>query len=181
MQSATLQIDHLPVPGSTVQLQLTPAASPAGGIVWVLQAFALVQTPQGPQPRPFASFHAPDPTVLAHLAWGLCVWREWSPQQVPVQGLPVDAPPVPSLIDLVQTQIPGAGQTPDGIGLESLLTESFERRLQALLDACGADSPARVVLVLSNNPTAGALTRAGKAGVPYAVIPDPADGAEHPE
>lgn len=139
MQSATLQIDHLPAPGTVVQLQLTPAASPAGGIVWVLQAFAIVQTPQGPQPQPFASFHGPDPTVLAHLVWGLCAWRGWSPQQVPVQ-LPPDAPPVSSLTDLVQLQVPGAGQPPGEQGLESLLTESFERRLQALLDAAASSA-----------------------------------------
>ena len=136
MQSATLQIDHLPVPGSTVLLQLTPAASPAGGVVWVLQAFT--QTPQGPQP--FASFHAPDPTVLAHLAWGLCAWRGWAPQQVRPQGLPADAPAIPLLSDLVQVQIPGAGQSPNGLGLEALLTTAFEQRLQALLDAAASSA-----------------------------------------
>ena len=59
----------------------------------------------------------------------------------------------------------------------AVLASGGGSNLQALLDACGAGSPARIVLVLSNNPKAGALTRAERAGVPYAVIPDPADGA----
>jgi phosphoribosylglycinamide formyltransferase-1 len=44
--------------------------------------------------------------------------------------------------------------------------------LQALLDACGAGRlDARVALVLSNVPGAGALERAGKAGAPTDCLP----------
>ena len=48
--------------------------------------------------------------------------------------------------------------------------------LQALLDTCRGDAPARVVLVVSNNPRAKALERASNAGVATAVLDDPADG-----
>ena len=48
--------------------------------------------------------------------------------------------------------------------------------LQALLDACGTTSPARVVLVLSNKATAKGLDRARDAGVDTFVIEDPSDG-----
>lgn len=50
--------------------------------------------------------------------------------------------------------------------------------LQALLDTCRDDAPARVAVVISNNPEAGALDRARAAGVPAEVLDDPADGAE---
>ena len=43
--------------------------------------------------------------------------------------------------------------------------------LQALIDACQtADFPARIVLVISNNPGAAGLRRAEKAGIATAVI-----------
>jgi formyltetrahydrofolate-dependent phosphoribosylglycinamide formyltransferase len=49
--------------------------------------------------------------------------------------------------------------------------------LQALLDACGTSSPARVVLVLSNKVDAKGLDRARAAGVDTFFIEDPTDGA----
>ena len=43
--------------------------------------------------------------------------------------------------------------------------------LQALIDACaGRDFPATVALVVSNNPQAQGLARAGACGIPTAVI-----------
>jgi phosphoribosylglycinamide formyltransferase-1 len=50
--------------------------------------------------------------------------------------------------------------------------------LQALLRALGPAAPARVVLVLSDRPEAGALERAREHGVPAEVLSDPADAAE---
>ena len=50
--------------------------------------------------------------------------------------------------------------------------------LEALLRALGADAPARVVLVLSNRPEAGALDRARRFGVDAEVLADPADAAD---
>ena len=50
--------------------------------------------------------------------------------------------------------------------------------LQALLDRLTGDAPARVVLVLSNRADAGAIERARVAGVPTAVLQNPADGEE---
>jgi len=50
--------------------------------------------------------------------------------------------------------------------------------LQALLDTCREPAPARVVLVVSNTPEAGALERARRAGVTTAVLRDHRDGAE---
>lgn len=49
--------------------------------------------------------------------------------------------------------------------------------LETLLRALGADAPARVVLVLSSRPGAGALDRARAHGVAAEVLPDPADAA----
>ncbi|HEY0094370.1 MAG TPA: formyltransferase family protein, partial [Archangium sp.] len=50
--------------------------------------------------------------------------------------------------------------------------------LQALLDACARpDYPAEVALVVSNVPTAGALERARKAGVPAKVVDHKAFGS----
>lgn len=43
--------------------------------------------------------------------------------------------------------------------------------LQALIDACRKpDYPAQVALVISNEPDAGGLTRAEKAGIPHCVL-----------
>ncbi len=43
--------------------------------------------------------------------------------------------------------------------------------LQSLINACAAeDFPARIVAVISNNPDAGGLERAEKAGIPTSVI-----------
>jgi formyltetrahydrofolate-dependent phosphoribosylglycinamide formyltransferase len=50
--------------------------------------------------------------------------------------------------------------------------------LQALQRALGPGAPARVVLVLSDRPDAGALERAREHGVPAEVLSDPADAAE---
>lgn len=58
----------------------------------------------------------------------------------------------------------------------AVLASGGGSNLQAILDACSRRSPAEVVLVLSNNPDAGALTRAQNAGVPAEVIGSPADG-----
>ncbi len=49
--------------------------------------------------------------------------------------------------------------------------------LETLLRALGTDAPARVVLVLSSRPGAGALDRARAHGVAAEVLPDPADAA----
>jgi formyltetrahydrofolate-dependent phosphoribosylglycinamide formyltransferase len=50
--------------------------------------------------------------------------------------------------------------------------------LEALLRALGPTAPARVELVLSNRPDAGALDRARAHAVPSEVLPDPADAAD---
>jgi formyltetrahydrofolate-dependent phosphoribosylglycinamide formyltransferase len=50
--------------------------------------------------------------------------------------------------------------------------------LQALLDTCRDDAPARVVLVISNAAGAGALARARAAGVATAVLANPAEARE---
>jgi formyltetrahydrofolate-dependent phosphoribosylglycinamide formyltransferase len=50
--------------------------------------------------------------------------------------------------------------------------------LEALLQALGPGAAARVVLVLSNRPDAGALARAAVHGVPAVVLRAPADSAE---
>ncbi len=50
--------------------------------------------------------------------------------------------------------------------------------LEALLQALGSETPARVVVVLSNRPDAGALTRAAARGVPAEIVGSPADAAE---
>ena len=50
--------------------------------------------------------------------------------------------------------------------------------LEALLRALGKDAPARVVLVLSSRPDAGALERARARGLPAEVLPDPADAGD---
>jgi len=48
--------------------------------------------------------------------------------------------------------------------------------LQALLDACGKEAPARVVLVAANKKDAKGLDRARDAGVDTHFIEDPSDG-----
>lgn len=58
----------------------------------------------------------------------------------------------------------------------AVLASGGGTNLQALLDACGRGVPASVALVLSNNPSAGALARAAKVAVPSIVLADPADG-----
>jgi formyltetrahydrofolate-dependent phosphoribosylglycinamide formyltransferase len=50
--------------------------------------------------------------------------------------------------------------------------------LQALLDTCRDPAPARIALVISNNPRAKALERAHRAGVETAVLNDPSDARE---
>jgi len=61
----------------------------------------------------------------------------------------------------------------------AVLASGGGSNLQAILDHLAAArdaASARVVLVASNRPAAGALGRARTAGVPVAVIADPADG-----
>jgi phosphoribosylglycinamide formyltransferase-1 len=48
----------------------------------------------------------------------------------------------------------------------------------ALLEALTGDAPARVVLVISDRPGAGGLTRAAEDRIPTAVLRDPSDPAE---
>ena len=59
----------------------------------------------------------------------------------------------------------------------AVLASGGGTNLQALLDACHARSPARVVLVLSDQANAGALERARAADVEALHLADPADGA----
>lgn len=59
----------------------------------------------------------------------------------------------------------------------AVLASGGGTNLQALLDACRGNAPARVVLVASNRADAGALERARNAGVETAVIEDPTDGS----
>jgi formyltetrahydrofolate-dependent phosphoribosylglycinamide formyltransferase len=58
----------------------------------------------------------------------------------------------------------------------AVLASGGGTNLQALLDACQGSAPARVVVVISNKATAGALERARKAGVAAEVLQDPSDG-----
>jgi formyltetrahydrofolate-dependent phosphoribosylglycinamide formyltransferase len=59
----------------------------------------------------------------------------------------------------------------------AVLASGGGTNLQALLDAL-TGSRARVALVLSDRPDAGALKRARRAGVAAAALRDPADSAE---
>ncbi len=59
----------------------------------------------------------------------------------------------------------------------AVLASGGGSNLQALLDTCRGPAPAHVVLVISNNPEAGALERARNAGVETVVLDDPKDGA----
>ena len=60
----------------------------------------------------------------------------------------------------------------------AVLASGGGTNLQALLDACGPDSPARITRVVSNNARAGALERARQAGVSAIVLHDPDDARE---
>lgn len=60
----------------------------------------------------------------------------------------------------------------------AVLASGGGTNLQALLDTCQGSAPARVVVVISNKATAGALERARKAGVATEVLDDPSDGAK---
>ena len=48
--------------------------------------------------------------------------------------------------------------------------------LQALLDACGSESPARIVLVAANKKDAKGLERARNVGIDTVFLEDPSDG-----
>jgi len=62
----------------------------------------------------------------------------------------------------------GATTKPLRLGV---LASGSGTNLQSILDACAEGSiPARIALVISNNPDAGALKRAADAGVPYTCI-----------
>ena len=60
----------------------------------------------------------------------------------------------------------------------AVLVSGGGTNLQALLDALHDSPLARVARVISNRPDAGALARAGRAGVPTTVLRDPGDPAE---
>ena len=60
----------------------------------------------------------------------------------------------------------------------AVLVSGSGSNLQALLDALRPGGPARVVHVISSRPSAGALERARKAGVPTTVLADTQDAAE---
>lgn len=53
----------------------------------------------------------------------------------------------------------------------AVLASGRGSNLQALLDACTGDFPARIIRVVSNLPDAYALERARQAGVPTQVVP----------
>ena len=57
----------------------------------------------------------------------------------------------------------------------AVLASGSGTNLQVLLERCRGEEPARVTLVLSNNPAAGALERARRAEVDTAVLAHPAD------
>ncbi len=59
-----------------------------------------------------------------------------------------------------------------------MLVSGGGTNLQALLDALGDSPVARVTRVVASRPDAGALERARRAGVPAAVLADPADARE---
>ncbi len=67
--------------------------------------------------------------------------------------------------------------TADRLMRVAVLASGGGTNLQALLDACREDNPARVVLVASDRADAGALSRARAAGVESRHITDPADAA----
>lgn len=57
----------------------------------------------------------------------------------------------------------------------AVLASGGGSNLRALLDACRPDAPAEIVLVLTNGEV-GATAHAREAGIPAALIEDPADG-----
>ena len=57
----------------------------------------------------------------------------------------------------------------------AVLASGGGSNLQALIDACGADGPATIALVLTNGEV-GATTRARRAGIPAVLLEDPDDG-----
>lgn len=58
----------------------------------------------------------------------------------------------------------------------AVLASGTGTNLQALLDACTGDVPAKIVLVASDNTSAEALEHARARGVATEVISDPSDG-----
>ena len=60
----------------------------------------------------------------------------------------------------------------------AVLASGTGSNLQALMDACGPAAPARIVLVASERPEAGALARASQAGIKTAVIRNPGSAPE---
>lgn len=60
----------------------------------------------------------------------------------------------------------------------AVLASGGGTNLQALLDALQDPALARVTRVIANRPTAGALERARRRGVPATVLRDPDDAAE---
>lgn len=58
----------------------------------------------------------------------------------------------------------------------AVLASGGGSNLQALIDACADHAPAEIALVLTNGEV-GATARARGAGIPVALIEDPADGA----
>lgn len=58
----------------------------------------------------------------------------------------------------------------------AVLASGSGTNLQALLDRCRGDAPARVALAVSDAPSARALERARDAGVPTHVLARPSDG-----
>jgi len=60
----------------------------------------------------------------------------------------------------------------------AVLVSGGGTNLQSLLDALGDSPVARVTRVVASRPDAGALERARRAGVPAAVLADPADARE---
>ena len=60
----------------------------------------------------------------------------------------------------------------------AVLVSGGGTNLQSLLDALRGSPLARIVRVVSSHPGAGALERAGRAGVPSTVLRDPGDADE---
>jgi formyltetrahydrofolate-dependent phosphoribosylglycinamide formyltransferase len=60
----------------------------------------------------------------------------------------------------------------------AVLASGTGSNLQALIEACGPDAPARIVLVAGEKPEAGALARARQASINTVVIADPGSAQE---